>query len=111
MTAILLGEEFKHQFRRLAKKYRSLPNDLLLLTRELENNPYLGDDLGNGKHKVRMAIASKGKGKRAGARIITYELNISEEGLVLELILLTIYDKSEMENVSDAYLSSLLNDL
>lgn len=111
MTTIVLGEEFKRQFRRLAKKYRSLPADLAQLKLELEQNPYLGDDLGNGKHKVRMAIASKAKGKRGGARVITYELTLSEEGEVLELVLLTIYDKSEMENISDDFLSSLLENI
>lgn len=111
MTNILLGEEFKRQFRRLAKKYRSLPDDLRVLKEELEKNPRLGDDLGNGKRKVRMAIASKGKGKSGGARVITYELHVSATGEVIDLVLLTIYDKSEMENISDAFIASLLTDL
>lgn len=111
MTNIVLGEEFKRQFRRLAKKYKSLPEDFRVLKGELEKNPRMGDDLGNGKHKVRMAITSKGKGKSGGARIITYELNISETGEVIDLILLTIYDKSEIANISDSFIKSLLTEL
>lgn len=47
-----------------------------------------------------MAIASKGKGKSGGARVITDTSAIIsvEEGRVT---LLTIYDKSDRENISD----------
>ena len=38
----------------------------------LEQDPYQGTSLGKGVRKVRMAIASKGKGKSGGARVITY---------------------------------------
>ena len=47
-----------------------------------------------------MDIASKGKGKSGGARVITDTSAIIsvEEGRVT---LLTIYDKSDRENISD----------
>ena len=38
---------------------------------DLEQNPLLGTDLGDGLRKVRMKITSKGKGKSGGARVIT----------------------------------------
>lgn len=65
-----------------------------------KKNPHIGVDLGNGIRKVRMAIASKGKGKSGGARVITDTSAIIsvEEGRVT---LLTIYDKSDRENISD----------
>jgi hypothetical protein len=50
-----------------------------------------------------LAIASKGKGKSGGARVITF-LRIFHE----EVYLLTIYDKSEMENISNGSLEELL---
>jgi hypothetical protein len=50
-----------------------------------------------------MAISSKGKGKSGGARIITY-LQI----LAHTVYLLSIYDKSEKENISDKELKELL---
>ena len=67
---------------------------------DLKKNPHIGVDLGNGIRKVRMAIASKGKGKSGGARVITDTSAIIsvEEGRVT---LLTIYDKSDRENISD----------
>ena len=50
-----------------------------------------------------MAITSKGKGKAGGARIITCV--IKENGFVY---LLTIYDKSDKESLSDKELDELL---
>jgi len=106
MTNIVLGEEFKRQFHRLSKKYRSLTDDFRVLKKSLQENPQQGDDLGQGVRKVRMAIASKGKGKSGGARVITFNVQIQADDICITL--LTIYDKSEIENVTDAYIKSLL---
>ena len=72
MTNVELFEDFKRDFRRLAKKFRSLKAELGELISELENNPKQGDDLGSGFYKIRLASDSKGKGKRGGFRVITY---------------------------------------
>lgn len=101
--------DFKRQIKRLMKKYPSLKSDYDKLLNELTENPRLGTDLGNGVRKVRMAIASKGKGKSGGARVITY--NFDESAPIPHIDLLTIYDKGEMENVSDQYIQSLLAEL
>lgn len=106
-VAILLGEEFKRQFKQLAKKYKSLTNDLIVFKEELITNPFQGDDLGGGLRKVRMAISSKGKGKSGGARVLTLNVLVNEADTI-NLVLLTIYDKSEIENVSDNYLKWLV---
>lgn len=106
---IYLGEEFKRQFKRLAKKYHSLTNDFKVFMRAMKTDPMQGVDLGNGMRKVRMTIASKGKGKSSGARVITYHVVLTHEHI--EVNLLTIYDKSELANVSDSYLKSLLTEL
>ena len=37
-----------------------------------------GVDLGGGLHKIRMSIASKGKGKSGGARVITLTIFLTE---------------------------------
>ena len=73
---------------------------------ELQKNPYQGVDLGNGLRKVRMSIASKGKGKSGGARVITYTVILAETDT--EIKLLTIYDKSERENLTDKELIDLM---
>ena len=102
MVDIRLGTEFKRQFKRLMKKYPSLLEDL-------EINPQQGVALGAHLYKVRMAIASKGKGKSAGARVITYRILVKQE--CIEITLLTIYDKNEIDNVSDEYLQSLVEEM
>jgi hypothetical protein len=81
------------------KKYRSLKDDLALFEKELKENPEMGDYLGNNIRKIRMAINSKNKGKRGGARIITYHFLVDTANT--KIYLLTIYDKSEQESLSD----------
>ena len=109
MVDIRLGTEFKRQFKRLMKKYPSLLEDLKTFKQDLEINPQQGVALGAHLYKVRMAIASKGKGKSAGARVITYRILVKQE--CIEITLLTIYDKNEIENVSDEYLQSLVEEM
>lgn len=63
---------FKKLFKKLLKKYPSLKAELQALINILKKEPELGIPLGQGIHKIRLAIASKGKGKAGGARVITY---------------------------------------
>ncbi|PRY50807.1 hypothetical protein B0I27_10811 [Arcticibacter pallidicorallinus] len=63
---------FDKQAKRLAKKYPSLKKDLAELIESLADNPEKGIALDNGFYKIRLAIASKGKGKTGRARVITY---------------------------------------
>jgi mRNA-degrading endonuclease RelE of RelBE toxin-antitoxin system len=95
--------KFDKELKQLAKKYPSLKKEYAELLDELEINPLLGTALGKNCYKIRMAIASKGKGKSGGARIITYVQIINET-----VYLLSIYDKSEIENLSDAEILNLL---
>ena len=97
--------DFLKEFKRLSKRYHSLKSDVDCLVASLHENPLQGVDLGGGLHKLRMAVTSKGKGKRGGARVITYVLLVAEEGA--DVLLLAIYDKSERENISDAELLAL----
>ena len=95
---IVTTEYFESNFNRLSKKYRSLHDDLKILIKELYENPTMGDYLGNNTRKVRMAIVSKNKGKRGGARVITY--NVLVDIAKTKMYLLAIYDKSEQESIS-----------
>ena len=92
---------FDRQAKKLAKHYPSFRKDFEAFLCELSDNPFLGTDLGNGIRKVRMTITSKGKGKSGGARIITYNINIITQKEDREVILLSIYDKSQQSNISD----------
>lgn len=64
----------------MSKKYKSLKKDIENLKAEIEINPFLGTDLGEGYKKIRLEIASKNKGKRGGGRVITHEVlvNVNE---------------------------------
>ena len=104
---IYTEKEFERQLRKLSKKYRSLKSDIKDLKDSLVINPFQGTSLGKGVRKVRMAIASKGKGKSGGARVITY--NLYQEGDSIIIDLLTIYDKGEISNISDEFISFLLD--
>ena len=99
--------EFDRRVKRLAKKYRSLKTDLLQLITTLRQAPTHGTDLGEGVYKIRIAIASKGTGKSGGGRVITYTVKVAEPDNY-EVTLLTIYDKSEISNVTDAYTKELV---
>ena len=106
-VTLSLGKEFTRNFKRLSKKYKSLPNDYLELSKSLKDNPFQGVELGKGVRKIRMAINSKGGGKSGGARVLTLTVLVSEDANVT---LLTIYDKSEINNVSDKYIESLVKE-
>jgi mRNA-degrading endonuclease RelE of RelBE toxin-antitoxin system len=99
-------EHFKKKYKRLAKKYASLKKDVFLLVEELEKKPTIGTNLGNNVYKIRMAIASKGKGKSGGARIITYF--VDKDNIVY---LLSIYDKSEGVSISDGEIKKILKEV
>ena len=95
--------KFDKELKRLAKKYPSLKNEFFELIQALKQQPLQGTSIGNNCYKIRLAIASKGKGKSGGARVITY-LQITDT----TVFLLSIYDKSELENIPDKELAELL---
>ena len=103
-------DEFQRGAKALRKKYPSFEEDYNTFLDELEKNPFSGESLGKHTYKNRMAITSKGKGKSGGARVITYNVKEISQDEVL-ITLMTIYDKSEMGNVSDAYLKSLVAEI
>ncbi len=91
------------------KNFHSLKSDYEAWLKEIHENPLVGDDLGGGVRKIRMTIADKGKGKSGGARILTLNVMVSEDGL--NVTLLTIYDKGEISNVKDEYIKFLIKNL
>lgn len=100
--------EFVRQAKILAKRYKSFKSDLINLQASLLSSPELGIDLGNGVRKVRMAIASKNRGKSHGARVITFTYIINEENGVIDLIY--IYDKSDTDNINSEFISTLVSE-
>ncbi len=96
-------EVFEKQAKRLIKKYASLKNELLNLVGQLKKKPEQGTLIGGSCYKIRLAVASKGKGKSGGARVIV-NIVLTEKNVYL----LAIYDKSEKENLSPKELQELL---
>lgn len=97
---------FEKQAKRLVKKYPSLKSELLSLIQTLKVSPESGTPLGKDCFKIRISIASKGKGKSGGARIITHFI-VSESTVYL----LSIFDKSEKESLTDKELKELLSSI
>ena len=100
---ILLHKQFKRDFKTLFKKYPSLEQDIDALIRSLRDTPIQGTPIGDNCYKIRLKITSKATGKSGGARVITYAKIITDE-----LWLLTMYDKSEIASVADAFLTDLI---
>jgi len=94
---------FRKEAKKLIKKYPSLKKEIAELGGQLSNDPTMGTSLGNNCYKIRLAITSKGKGKSGGARVITH-FYIAEE----TVFLLSIYDKSDRENISDKEIEAFL---
>jgi mRNA-degrading endonuclease RelE of RelBE toxin-antitoxin system len=94
--SIVTVDSFEKELKHLAKKFPSIKKDIAKLTEQLLIAPMIGIPIGNDCYKIRMAITSKGKGKSGGARVITH-IRVTKEYLYL----LSIYDKSEAENISD----------
>jgi mRNA-degrading endonuclease RelE of RelBE toxin-antitoxin system len=97
---------FERQAKRLIKKYPSLKKEIATLIDALEVEPIKGTPLGKNCYKVRLSVASKGKGKSGGARVITTVV-VTEETVYL----LSIYDKAERDSISENEINELLKHL
>jgi mRNA-degrading endonuclease RelE of RelBE toxin-antitoxin system len=97
---------FAKQLKRLTKKFPSLKKEYADLIGLLKENPEQGTNLGNNCYKIRLAIASKQKGKSSGARVITHLQVIDTK-----IYLLSIYDKSEQSDITDKELDNWLRDI
>jgi len=95
---------FDKQLKKLVKKYPSLKTEFSELIESLEERPKQGKALGKNCYKIRVAIKSKGKGKRGGGRVITYVQVV--ESIVY---ILAIYDKSLQDGITDQEIRYLLS--
>ena len=100
---IVVRPTFQKQAKRLARRCKSFPNDLQKLVEQLKEQAALGTSLGGNVYKIRLAIASKNKGKSGGARVISYVYQTAES-----VYLLSIYDKADTENITDSELKNLI---
>ncbi|MDR2145804.1 MAG: type II toxin-antitoxin system RelE/ParE family toxin [Tannerella sp.] len=103
---VLTIPPFDRQLKRLSRKFPSLKAEYNALIEELEKSPEKGTPMGNNCFKIRLAIASKSRGKSGGARVITHFYIENET-----VFLLAIYDKSEQVDISDKELRELLSEI
>ncbi len=103
---IIATPKFRRAFKKIAKKYSSMKSDFSVFAKDLEKEPIQGVSLSKNCYKIRLAITSKGKGKSGGARVI---VNVVISGEIVYL--LSIYDKSDKENISDKEFEELLKQL
>ena len=100
---IELTDNFKNEAKKLIKKYASLRTEIIEFGKELAENPTSGTPLGNDVYKIRLAIASKNKGKSGGARIISFVKIIDET-----VYFLSIYNKGNKDSISDKEIEELI---
>jgi mRNA-degrading endonuclease RelE of RelBE toxin-antitoxin system len=103
--SVELSSNFKKEAKRLIKKYPSLKKELSVLFSELEENPTFGIPLGNDVFKIRLAIASKNKGKSGGARVLSF-VKVTKTSVLL----FSIYSKGEVDSLSDKEIKELIKD-
>lgn len=103
--SIVVSDKFQRELKKLSKKYASLKQDYADFLDSLEETPTQGASLGKDCYKIRLAISSKGKGKRGGGRVITCVKVVKET-----VYLLAIYDKAERDTVTDNELDDMLNE-
>jgi len=97
---------FDKQAKRLAKKYPSLKRDLAGLIEKLTDEPEQGTALGNSFYKIRLAVASKAKGKSGGARVVTF-VKVARNTVYLT----SIYDKSKKSTITDKELEQIFKSI
>lgn len=100
---IVLTDNFKKEAKKLTKKYASLKVELASLFKELEENPTMGTPLGNDIYKIRLAIASKNKGKSGGARVMSF-VKVTHTAVLL----FSIYNKGDKDTISNKEVEELL---
>lgn len=103
---IVFSKYFQTNVKYLVKKYPSLKKEIHQLVANLKTNPKQGTLLNKDLYKIRLSIASKGKGKSGGARVITL-VQVTNTTVVL----LTIYSKGEIDMISEVEIKKLIRKL
>lgn len=99
--------KFKRHLRILAKKYRNISNDIQPIIEQLQSGELPGDKIpgvGYTIFKLRVKNSDVQKGKSGGYRVIYYVKTDTN------IILVTIYSKSEKEDISAEEIQQTLAD-
>ena len=97
LIQVEVSPTFYRNLRALAKKYRSIRNDIQPVIEQLEKGELPGDqipEVGYAVFKLRVRNSDTQKGKSGGYRLIYYVKT------AIAIILLTIYTKSEQVDIA-----------
>ena len=103
---IALTPRFQKDLRELAKRYRSIRTDLQSLIAQLQAGETPGDCIAGIAYqvfKVRLKNSNIQKGKSGGYRVIYYLKTDTE------IILATIYSKSDLSDVSNEVIEAAIS--
>ncbi|MBS9782853.1 MAG: type II toxin-antitoxin system RelE/ParE family toxin [Arcobacter sp.] len=99
------SDTFLKETKQLAKKFKLLKADLKQAVEEIKSKNDLGVHLGFNIFKKRVKNSSIPRGKSGGFRVIIYK-QVEDK-----IILLSIYSKTQKENLSDEELSAIIKKL
>ena len=108
-VSITYSSIFFAKVKKFLKKFPTLASELQRLEAAILQDPTMGEALGKGLYKIRLASKSKAKGKSGGFRVINYLVNKEQNEIFVTVV--TIYDKSEEANIKKDTLLKLLDSL
>lgn len=105
---ITFTPEFKRNLRQLAKRYRKIKTDLQPTLDDLACGGKPGDQIPRVRYevyKVRAKNSDASRGKSGGYRLIYYAKSVSE------VILVTVYSKTEQADIAAEEIRQIILDL
>ncbi len=104
---VFVTKSFTSELKKLSKRYKKIKNDYETLLENIssQNPKEIAVDLGNDCYKYRLKNSDNHKGKSAGYRVVYYL--VQED---TNIILLTIYSKSDYENISEQALDKKISE-
>ena len=95
---------FLKEAKQLSKKYQNFKSDLQIAVKEIQKQN-LGTPIGKGLYKKRVKNSSNKSGKSGGFRVIIYQIKDDK------VVLLSVYSKTQKNNISSTELKSILGSL
>ena len=92
------------EFIRQAKKLGLSDDERESIVDDIANNPGLGSEISGTGGMRKLRVAAKGRGKSGGYRVITFF-----SGADIPVFLLTVYAKSQKENITDKEKNTMKN--
>ena len=107
-TEVELGAHFNRDFHRLSRKYRTLLAQIIPIVARLGAGEKPGDRIAGTKrevYKVRLRNPAAQRGKSGGFRLIYLVRSANN------IVLLTIYSKSDRDTITPAKIRRMIGDL